>query len=127
MFFFFFYPCIPILSTLISFTFIADSTRPTSATDSHGCRAPSTTQSTTSVTLEERLKRMRAAEELKQQQRYAAFIESQRQADLVRMRAQEERKRKIEEMRQREDARRALVLERRKELELSNKVCICNL
>ncbi|TPP64261.1 Ensconsin (Microtubule associated protein 7) [Fasciola gigantica] len=67
---------------------------------------------------------MRAAEELKQQQRYAAFIESQRQADLVRMRAQEERKRKIEEMRQREEARRALVLERRKELELSNKARI---
>ncbi|VDP82567.1 unnamed protein product [Echinostoma caproni] len=101
-----------------------DSTRPTSATDSHGYRAPSTTQSMVSVSLEERLKRMRAAEELKQQQRYAAFIESQRQADLVRMRAQEERKRKIEEMKQREEARRALVLERRKELELSNKARI---
>ncbi|TGZ64572.1 hypothetical protein CRM22_006312 [Opisthorchis felineus] len=64
---------------------------------------------------------MRAAEELRQQQRYAAYVESQKQAEQARIKAQEERRRKLEEMHQRAEARRSCVLQRRQELELSNK------
>ncbi|OON21260.1 hypothetical protein X801_02844 [Opisthorchis viverrini] len=98
-----------------------DSTRPGSTCDSQGQPATSTAPSLSALSLEERLKRMRAAEELRQQQRYAAYVESQKQAEQARIKAQEERRRKLEEMHQRAEARRSCVLQRRQELELSNK------
>uniref|UniRef100_A0A095A2V3 Uncharacterized protein n=1 Tax=Schistosoma haematobium TaxID=6185 RepID=A0A095A2V3_SCHHA len=95
-------------------------TRPNSADSSQHYHAPSNQSSSASLSIEERLKRVRAAEQLKQQQRYAAYVEAQQQAEMARMRQQEERKRRIEEMRQKEQMRRLSALERRAALELSN-------
>ncbi|KAH8863116.1 Ensconsin (Microtubule-associated protein 7) [Schistosoma japonicum] len=101
-----------------------DLTRPSSADSSQLHRAPSNQSSNASLSIEERLRRVRAAEKLKQQQRYAAYIEAQQQAEMARMRQQEERRRKIEEMRQKEQTRRLSALERRAALELSNQARI---
>ncbi|KAK4476072.1 hypothetical protein MN116_001298 [Schistosoma mekongi] len=97
-----------------------DLTRPSSADSSQLHHAPSNQSSNASLSIEERLRRVRAAEKLKQQQRYAAYMEAQQQAEMARMRQQEERRRKIEEMRQKEQTRRLNALERRAALELSN-------
>ncbi|VDP31059.1 unnamed protein product [Schistosoma mattheei] len=97
-------------------------TRPNSADSSQHYHAPSNQSSSASLSIEERLRRVRAAEQLKQQQRYAAYVEAQQQAEMARMRQQEERKRRIEEMRQKEQMRRLSALERRAALELSNQV-----
>ncbi|KAF6779664.1 hypothetical protein AHF37_00752 [Paragonimus kellicotti] len=102
----------------------SESNQPASASGSHSLHATSTAPSVVGLSLEERLKRMRAAEELRQQQRYAAYIESQRQAELARVKAQEDRRRKLEEMHERAEARRRCVIERRKELEMSTKARI---
>lgn len=99
-------------------------TRPNSADSSQHYHAPSNQSSSASLSIEERLKRVRAAEQLKQQQRYAAYVEAQQQAEMARMRQQEERKRRIEEMRQKEQMRRLSALERRAALELSNQARI---
>ncbi|CAL8081582.1 unnamed protein product [Calicophoron daubneyi] len=99
----------------------SDYNRPESASDSQGQHPASNSTSLANLSSEERLRRMRAAEELKQKQKYAAFLESQKQAEMARQKAQEDRKRKIAELRQREEARRTLVLQRRKELEMNNK------
>ncbi|KAL7057805.1 hypothetical protein AAHC03_016590 [Spirometra sp. Aus1] len=69
------------------------------------------------VSLEERVKRLREAEQSKAEQRRIQFLESQRQAELKREKQKEERKRRIEETRQREEARTRMAQERRKELE----------
>ncbi|CAH8652972.1 unnamed protein product [Schistosoma rodhaini] len=99
-------------------------TRPNSADSSQHQQAPSNHSSSASLSIEERLRRVRAAEQLKQQQRYAAYVEAQQQAEMARMRQQEERKRRIEEMRQKEQMRRLSALERRAALELSNQARI---
>ncbi|CAH8637716.1 unnamed protein product [Schistosoma bovis] len=99
-------------------------TRPNSADSSQHYHAPSNQSSSASLSIEERLRRVRAAEQLKQQQRYAAYVEAQQQAEMARMRQQEERKRRIEEMRQKEQMRRLSALERRAALELSNQARI---
>ncbi|CAL8081579.1 unnamed protein product [Calicophoron daubneyi] len=105
----------------------SDYNRPESASDSQGQHPASNSTSLANLSSEERLRRMRAAEELKQKQKYAAFLESQKQAEMARQKAQEDRKRKIAELRQREEARRTLVLQRRKELEMNNKARIASL
>ncbi|CAH8635032.1 unnamed protein product [Schistosoma margrebowiei] len=99
-------------------------TRPNSADSSQHYHAPSNQSSSASLSIEERLRRVRASEQLKQQQRYAAYVEAQQQAEMARMRQQEERKRRIEEMRQKEQMRRLSALERRAALELSNQARI---
>ncbi|CAH8592704.1 unnamed protein product [Schistosoma turkestanicum] len=101
-----------------------DLTRPSSTDGSQHNHAPSNQSSNASLSIEERLKRVRAAEQLKQQQRYAAYIEAQQQAEMARMRQQEERKRRIEEMRQKEQTRQLSAQERRTALELSNQARI---
>lgn len=75
-----------------------------------------------SLSIEDRLKRIKEAEHLKQKQRYAAYIEAQQNAELLRKRQQEERQRKIEEMRQKDQRRRNSAMERRIALEQSNQV-----
>ncbi|VDM04548.1 unnamed protein product [Schistocephalus solidus] len=74
------------------------------------------------VSLEERVKRLREAEQSKAEQRRIQFLESQRQAELKREKQKEERKRRIEETRQREEARTRMAQERRKELERQHQV-----
>ncbi|CAH8873533.1 unnamed protein product [Trichobilharzia szidati] len=101
-----------------------DITRPNSADSSQQQNTNSCQSSSAAISVEERLRRVRAAEQLRQQQRYAAYVEAQRQAEVARMRLQEERKRKIEEMRQKEQKRRLDALERRAALEMSNQARI---
>ncbi|CAH8635705.1 unnamed protein product [Heterobilharzia americana] len=99
----------------------SDLTRPNSAGSSQPCQTPSIQSSTNSLSVEERLKRIREADKLKQQQRYCAYIETQRQAEMARLRHQEDRRRKIEEMRLKEQTRRLNASERRAALEMSNR------